>query len=135
MDVTVNSESTSHKSTNSDKQAPHVFAGAKGTQAILNKLELVCAKGSDKTARYQTGWDDEAVAKFVKEKWPVELAHIKERHVTTLRKDEYGPLYNKGANGTGTREKKAHRLDSLAKDITDIMSYLTSKNPHWRDQI
>ena len=55
-------------------------------------------------------------------------------HIRRLRANLFGPLFAKDghrAKGAGTKAK----LAVLEKDLTDVMSYLTSKNPFWRDQI
>lgn len=113
------------------KDKKHLFAGPKAVITIGNKLNEVCAKAADGTARFQAGWSDERVLEFVNKNG---FPEITLGHVGRLRKTLFGPLFLSGSGpraGTGAKS----RLTALEKQVEDIMAYLTSKNPNWKSQI
>lgn len=121
---------TKMESTGSDKT--HYFAGPKATIFMGNKLGEVCSITAEGLARYQPGWSDERVLEFVnKGGFPA----ITLGHIHRLRKNLFGPLFKPGANGVSTGSANRSRVTKLEAQMEEVMAYLTSKNPHWKDQI
>lgn len=113
------------------KDKKHLFAGPKAVILIGNKLNEICAKAADGTARYQAGWSDERVLEYVNRNG---FPEITLGHIGRLRKTLFGPLFLAGTGPrTGTGAKT--RLAALEKQMADVEAYLTSKNANWKTQI
>lgn len=103
-----------------------VRASPKAIIAIGKILDEVCTKTVQGLARYAPSWDDDKVAGFIKDSG---FPEIGPQHIRALRRQLVGNLNDMSGN---TAAVKTPRMNRIEKDLTDVMNYLTSKNPNWR---